>query len=185
MTPPLRKWGTAEEKTDAGTLAPDEEKPDLPVIPTAGEISPHETPESLPEERESDMKTNAETAGGPRLDMESAASVEAEEEQNAAAAEAPVAASEASLADTDSAALLDANADAELPAKPPAPKKTRRRKTSAETAANAIPDMARENYVTPDEKPAGPKTRTSAVRKPRKKTAVSPEDTDVTPKEEA
>ncbi|MDR0765274.1 MAG: hypothetical protein LBE65_06775 [Synergistaceae bacterium] len=64
-------------------------------------------------------------------------------------------------------------------AETPAPKKTGRGSSSAET------DAAPKNDETPDEKPAVRKTRASAARKPRKTSAAPPKDTDVAPKEEA
>ena len=160
MAPPLRQWNPAEEKT------PVEEVPDAPEIPTAEDTSSRAAPELLPEESE----PNVETAGEPRLDTEAA---EAEERQNAPSEETPAAAGAVLVEEAQGAE----DADAE----PPVPKKTRRRKTSAETVADTAP----ENDETPDKKPAGRKTRTSAARKPRKKTAAAPEDTDITPKEEA
>jgi hypothetical protein len=163
MAPPLRKWSPAEEKT------PEEEKPDAPAISALEDTSPHETPVPLPEKREPDVKPSAEIPDGPMLDLETAAAVEAEERQNSAE-EAPVVAGIVTQGETD-------NADAEHPA----PRKTRRRRVSAETTTDTAP----ENEGTPDKKTTVRKARTSAARKPRKKTAAAPEDTDVTPKEEA
>jgi hypothetical protein len=160
MAPPLRKWSPAEEE------APAEEVPDAPALLAAEDAAPNETPESLPEERDADLKTNAETPDEPRLDVETAAIIEAEEGQNATE-ETPAAA-------PPHEEQGGAN-ETEPPAEPPPPKRTRRKKTSAETA----------NSETPDEKPAGRKTRTAAARKPRKKTAAAPEDADAAPKEGA
>jgi hypothetical protein len=166
MTPPLLKWSPAEEKTS------EEKGPDAPVMPASDE-----TPESLPEDRKPDVtdvkRPSAEIPDGPLLDPETAAIVEAEEEKHAAEIAA------AGEASAESAVSQDADAE------PPAPKKTRRRKAAAETAVNAAQDTATENGGTPDKKTAGRKTRTYAARKPRKKAASAPEDTDVTPKEEA
>jgi hypothetical protein len=171
MSPPLREWSPAEEQSDDRAPVPDEEMPDASAASVADDAARHETPAPLPEERESDVRPDAENADGPMLDPETAAIAEAEEGQNAAAEETPR--EEAQIAE-------------EASAEPPSPVvKRRRRRASAETASNTMPDAPPENDGTPDKKTASRKTRTSAARKPRKKTAAPPEDADIAPKEEA
>jgi hypothetical protein len=170
MSPPLRKWSPDEEKTDGRAPVPDEERPDAPVTPVEDDAARHETSEPLREERESDVKPNAENADGLTSDPETAAIAEAEEGQNTVAKEAP---------------REEAQSAEEVIAEPPSPVKARRRRVSAKTASNTMPDAPPEKDETPDKKTAGRKVRTSAARKPRKKTAAPPEDTDIAPKEEA
>jgi hypothetical protein len=211
MAPPLRKWNPDEEKTSVRVaetaarekttaargeeVAARKEETDTREETTAAreeaaarvEEGPdaNATPRAMPEppppeEREPGVTPNAEADDGQRLDPETAAIIEAEERQNAATTEPAVVAG--TSGDGAPAVPLEEARSAGADTEPPTPVKRRRRKTSAETAA----DAATENGGTPDEKPAVPKkARAPAARKPRKKTSAPPEGSDVTPKEEA